>query len=201
MGLQETIKSVASVAIKAVGNIAVTAYFHVTGAMTYSPSLGTQTEAGAISISATDIAAVASSNSLTSVTTDFTGQNIPTDTRYINISGFTESDNNDYAKVSSVAANAIILTGITLVDEVKGDTVVIAGPYYKVNAVQYGYNANEVDGQKILLTDQRLLISADDLVITPKPMDIVIIGGVTWNIIDKKTDPAEALWDLQIRRP
>ena len=202
MGLRETLKKVASTTIKAVGNVSVTVYYHATGAMTYSPALGTQAEAGAVSISATDIAAVASSNSLTSDgTTDFSVQNIPTDTTYIKISGFTDSANNGYTKVSSVASGAIVLTDLTLVDEIKGDTVVIEGFYYKLSVIRYGYTADEIDGETVRLTDEKLLIAANDLAVTPETIDIILIDDIEWNIIRKKTDPVTALWTLQIRRP
>lgn len=37
--------------------------------------------------------------------------------------------------------------------------------------------------------------------VTPKPKDRIVIDGETWNVVNVGTDPAEALWQLQIRRP
>ncbi len=51
--------------------------------------------------------------------------------------------------------------------------------------------------------DDRLALVAAKYIsgVTPAPQDRVVITGTVWNVINVFTDPAEALWRLQIRRP
>jgi hypothetical protein len=82
----------------------------------------------AVSISATDIQAVSGSpDSFTSSTTDFVAEGVKAG-QWLLFAGFTETDNNGYFQVLSVAANAITINGETdLTNEAAGDSITIKG--------------------------------------------------------------------------
>lgn len=80
----------------------------------------------AISISATDISAANADSSFNSTVTDFTTENVNVG-QWIKVSGFTETANNGYFRVTSVAANKLVVAGGTLADEAAGDTIAVAG--------------------------------------------------------------------------
>jgi len=61
------------------------------------------------------------------------------------------------------------------------------------------YLASEIDGQRILSTDQKILIPANNLTATPKNTDYIESAGLKWYVIDVGKDPAGALWQLQSR--
>lgn len=72
---------------------------------------------------------------------------------------------------------------------------------YTVSVVFNQYKAADVDGANILSTDQQALIPVENLGCTPSNHDYMTVDGERWNVVDKETDPAEALWILQIRKP
>lgn len=55
---------------------------------------------------------------------DFTEQNLNVG-QWIKISGFTESANNGFAQITVISATTLTLVGLTIVDEVAGDTITI----------------------------------------------------------------------------
>lgn len=65
-----------------------------------------------------------------------------------------------------------------------------------------GYSAHDADGSKILTTDSRLLFEYGLLTIrsTPSKDDYLTVDGDRYEIIDFKTDPALAHWNIQVRR-
>lgn len=64
------------------------------------------------------------------------------------------------------------------------------------------YKKREVDGDAILPEDQKVIIAALNLPVTPTVNDrIVMASGAIWKVMDKATDPATAVWVLQVRRP
>lgn len=64
------------------------------------------------------------------------------------------------------------------------------------------FSMRETDGVKIQATDKKALIpSAGPLsTVTPVTGDRILIDGITWKVLGVKTDPADALWELQVRR-
>ena len=77
----------------------------------------------AVSLTGATIAAVASGNKLTD---SGSGMDVFTAGEWIKISGFTGTvANNDYAKITSVAAGEIAIEGLTLVDDAAGESVTI----------------------------------------------------------------------------
>ncbi len=79
-----------------------------------------------VSVSGVDISAASADNSYNSTTTDFTTENISAG-QWILVAGFVNSANNGYALVSSVAANKLIVTALTLTDEAAGPSVTMKG--------------------------------------------------------------------------
>ena len=92
-----------------------------------------------ITVSLTDISAAAADNSLNTVAGDFTTENISVG-QWIKIGGFTgEVANNGYAKVVSVVALKIIVSGITLVDDAAGETVTLKGSMIRNGTTQKSF--------------------------------------------------------------
>jgi hypothetical protein len=72
---------------------------------------------------------------------------------------------------------------------------------YTVDGILEDYTAVEIDDITILSTDQKFLIPQLNLSPTPREQDEIVIDSITWQVIDIETDPAEALWIMQIRKP
>lgn len=70
-----------------------------------------------------------------------------------------------------------------------------------VRAVFVHYRRDEIDGQVIRPEDQQCLIAAEDLSMTPALNDSIVRGSETWSVVGIQTDPAKAVWLLQVRRP
>jgi hypothetical protein len=73
-----------------------------------------------------------------------------------------------------------------------------------VTVVFVAYQQTEIDNLNVMPYDKKALIAEldlDALSITPNITDKIIYGGEVWQVIDKKIDPAEALWQLQVRQP
>jgi len=80
-----------------------------------------------VAVSETDISAAAADNSYNTVAGDFTGENISVG-QWIKVSGFTTNAvNNGYCRVVSIAVGKLVVSGITLVNETAGDTIVMEG--------------------------------------------------------------------------
>lgn len=80
----------------------------------------------AVAVSATDLSAANSDNSFNASSTDFTAQNMSVG-QWIKVGGFSNSANNGICQVASVAANKLVVTGLTLTDEAAGNTVTMGG--------------------------------------------------------------------------
>lgn len=76
---------------------------------------------------ATDISAAVADNSYNSTITDFTAAGGPSAGQWIYVTGFTTAGNNGYAQVVSVTSTKVVVTGLTLADEVAGDAITFAG--------------------------------------------------------------------------
>ncbi len=82
------------------------------------------------------------------------------------------------------------------------DVVQIQGTLYtSVKMVFTEFTANEIDGSKVLATDEKVLIANLDLTPTPKAGDRIHKSATDhWKVMDKEIDPASALWILQTRK-
>jgi hypothetical protein len=81
------------------------------------------------------------------------------------------------------------------------DTVSDAYTDYTVDILPSGYNSREVDGQTVLITDEKAKILVTDISVDPKRNDQIVRDSVKWEIINVHKDAADAVWTLQIRRP
>lgn len=73
---------------------------------------------------------------------------------------------------------------------------------YTTTAIFDEYEMNEVNNSAVRATDKLAYIASNDLDVTPVVDDeIVDANSITWQIINVKSDPADALWVLQIRKP
>jgi len=61
--------------------------------------------------------------------------------------------------------------------------------------------SEELQDRPIKITDRKLLVANNDISVTPKVGDYVTISSVNWNVVDFATDPAEALYEIYIRKP
>jgi hypothetical protein len=77
---------------------------------------------------------------------------------------------------------------------------------YVINKVfVFSYKSEEIDGEKIKQTDQKLMIPCLSMPVTPKMSDYVLfeVGGAVWNIVKDESDkdPTDSWYIFQIRRP
>lgn len=63
------------------------------------------------------------------------------------------------------------------------------------------FQHRQVDGSNIEPDDKRALIPAKNISgVVPKPADQIREGTTVWNVVNVFSDPANALWDCQIRK-
>jgi len=76
-----------------------------------------------------------------------------------------------------------------------------SGTSLSCTAIMSDYQSNEIDHQTILDTDKKIMIPRATLGISydVSLLDRIAIGGVTYHIVNKRIDPAEAMWVLQCR--
>ena len=70
---------------------------------------------------------------------------------------------------------------------------------YTINVIKELYNNKEIDGTRIKLTDLKISFPANSLEIVPASTDSITIGDKKYSIISITTDPATAVWTMQIR--
>ncbi len=64
------------------------------------------------------------------------------------------------------------------------------------------YEMQELDNDRILDTDQKALIASNDLTMTPQVSDTITRPDESvWRVEAVGTDPAGAMWELQVRKP
>ncbi len=60
----------------------------------------------------------------------------------------------------------------------------------------------EIDGVAVKAEDKKALVPAKSISgVTPGVNDQIVEGSVTWQVVNVRTDPAGALYELQVRRP
>lgn len=72
---------------------------------------------------------------------------------------------------------------------------------YTVPATFVRYRKEDIDGDAIRPEDQKCLIGATHLTVTPTLNDTIVDGATTWIVQGGQIDPAGALWVIQVRRP
>ena len=82
--------------------------------------------------------------------------------------------------------------------------------YTGISAILDDYSNREISSQPnferagnraILPNDKKVFILYDDLTPTPKENDYVTISSKDWTVIGAYIDPAQAMWQLQVRLP
>lgn len=63
------------------------------------------------------------------------------------------------------------------------------------------YNSVAGTVHEIRQTDMKGLIPSQRLPVTPKMNDIIVLNGVSWEVLRVKQDPAGALWTFHLRQP
>lgn len=63
------------------------------------------------------------------------------------------------------------------------------------------FSMRETDGVNVRAEDKKALVAQKYVsTITPVTGDRIIVAGITWKVVNIKTDPAEALYEMQVRR-
>jgi len=73
--------------------------------------------------------------------------------------------------------------------------------YTDVEFIFLKYEVKEIDGKSILRNDRKAIIPVTNLTPTPKRDDIILLSSIPWNVVEFNTDPADALWEFQLRKP
>ena len=119
---------------------------------------------------------------------------------------------NAFQKAAIAAFNAAgdIKTSITYRSKTNSNpsfnpsTGVITDPYTDYTDIKFiflKYESREIDGKSILKNDMKGIIPVLNLTPTPKRDDQIILNSVLWNVIAYEKDPADALWEIQFRKP
>ncbi|EPY00606.1 hypothetical protein [Magnetospirillum fulvum] len=70
---------------------------------------------------------------------------------------------------------------------------------FKAKGLVEDWGAYYLANQLVAAGDRRVSIMATTLKTTPAPGDTVTSDGQTWNVIAVQSDPAKAVWVLQVR--
>jgi hypothetical protein len=72
---------------------------------------------------------------------------------------------------------------------------------HTVTVIFDSYESQEINQTTVRSFDQKAMIPVENLSVTPGLDDYLTSSGVRWNVVNSETDPADALWVLQIRKP
>jgi hypothetical protein len=86
---------------------------------------------------------------------------------------------------------------------VPGSGVTESDTEYTIDGYLIEYESEEIDGASVLSTDRRFLMLVQDYpLIIPKMGDeLVDDDSQRWRVEKKYKDPADTIWDLQLRLP
>lgn len=70
---------------------------------------------------------------------------------------------------------------------------------YACKGIVDSYSDYAIANSLVDAQDRKVLILATSLSITPTDLDTITIRGVTYTVINVKTDPALAVWECQCR--
>lgn len=71
---------------------------------------------------------------------------------------------------------------------------------YQCRAVVDNYSDFAIANSLVDAQDRKVLILASTLPVTPTDQDMITIRGETYQVIEVKTDPAQAVWECRCRR-
>ena len=69
-----------------------------------------------------------------------------------------------------------------------------------ITAIYDDIKSEEVQDRDIRMTDRKLLVANNDISVTPKVGDYTTISGNRYNVVDYLTDPANALFEIFVRK-
>ena len=96
----------------------------------------------------------------------------------------------DYQAFTSATYDASAGTHTAAYSTVAGVTVIVED-----------FALDQVDGVSVRREDRKMLLPAASVSgVTPGINDRVIVDGATWQVQAVHSDPAQALWELQVRR-
>jgi len=99
----------------------------------------------------------------------------------------------NYEAVSSASTNSY-----------NASSGVAAAVYSTVAGVTVIFDVFElakIDGKIIRTQDKKALVPAKSIsTVTPSAEDRIVVAGVPWLVVNVRADPAEALWELQVRK-
>jgi hypothetical protein len=90
--------------------------------------------------------------------------------------------------------------GVAVYDPAAGTTVQPKTDY-TITVILDSFEAQEINQTTVRSFDQKALIPVENLAVTPGLDDYLTVNSVQWNVVNSSTDPADALWILQIRKP
>jgi len=71
-----------------------------------------------------------------------------------------------------------------------------------IKAIFVAFDSRQIDGAAIRSQDEMALIPAKNIAdVTPGLDDLIVRGTDTWEVVRVWSDPALALWKIQVRRP
>lgn len=74
------------------------------------------------------------------------------------------------------------------------------GTEQSVPAILSDYTERQIDGVVVQASDRQVLIAAADLSTDVSTDGSIIIENSTYQIVNAATDPAKAMWTVQVRR-
>ena len=83
---------------------------------------------------------------------------------------------------------------------ITGGTPTPTDTEYAVYVIWDEIRTDQVDNRAVLRNDKIAMIPSSDLSITPSEKDAIVCDGTTWEVVGIQTDPAGALWMLQVRQ-
>jgi hypothetical protein len=89
--------------------------------------------------------------------------------------------------------------GTVTYDPSEGEDVESGGTDYDISIILDVYKTSEIDNTIVQSYDRRVLIPSLDIELTPAIGDYILHDSVKWIVRNVKTDPASALWELQVR--
>lgn len=82
-----------------------------------------------------------------------------------------------------------------------GSQVVVFATVSAVSIIFERFEFAQIDGVDIKAQDKKALVPQNSIsAITPKTTDRITQGGIVWNIVNVRTDPAGALHEIHVRR-
>jgi hypothetical protein len=95
---------------------------------------------------------------------------------------------------TSVSGNAVY-------DPTTGTSVQPTTDYPAIIVIFDSFEAQQINQTTVRSFDQKAMIPVENLSVTPGLDDYLTVNGVRWNVVNSETDPADALWILQVRKP